>query len=146
MRPPPKLESGPNAGIRANPVRLKKYSNCIVIPSVRGVARIPAFGPLSNFGGGRIYIVAKEFCCLFNEEIPRYSTPPVFPPSHCKDLISFLKEVDRELRGDPSQIPRRHSAWKWQKVSPSLTQFWRLICNSKNLILQDPTYITICLQ
>ena len=60
MRPPPKLESGPNAGIRANPVRLKKYLNCIVIPSVRGVARIPAFGPLSNFGGGRIYIVFKD--------------------------------------------------------------------------------------
>ena len=59
MRPPPKLESGPNAGIRANPVRLKKYLNCIVIPSVRGVARIPAFGPLSNFGGGRIYIVSR---------------------------------------------------------------------------------------
>ena len=31
-----------------------------VFPSVRGEARPPAFGPLSKFGGGRLYKFDKE--------------------------------------------------------------------------------------
>ena len=38
----------------------------IVKPLVRDEARIPAFGPLSNFGGGRIYIV-KDYIVLSKE-------------------------------------------------------------------------------
>ena len=52
MRPPPKLETGPNAGIRA------KLLDCFWLePSIAG---FPAFGPVSNLGGGRIYIVLQQ--------------------------------------------------------------------------------------
>ena len=64
MRPPPNLESGPNAGIRANPVpEVSQFHNYYL-----GFARIPAFVPLSKFGGGRIYIVFKSKYSNFTEK------------------------------------------------------------------------------
>ena len=39
--------------------RTTVYERERVLAPLRGEARIPAFGPLSKFGGGRIYIVVK---------------------------------------------------------------------------------------
>ena len=81
MRPSPNLESGPNAGIRANPVLVRgitiiKPFNCM------GFARIPAFGPLSKLGGGGNYKV-------FTKKSPKILTPVCIPQAGNKLAKSF---------------------------------------------------------
>ena len=45
-----------------------------VFPSVRGEARPPAFGPLSKFGGGRLYLDSKLKVPFLSVQILQYTS------------------------------------------------------------------------
>ena len=91
MRPPPKLETGPNAGIRA------KLLDCFWLePSIAG---FPAFGPVSNLGGGRIYIVLQQirksafFTHGFSLQYPRAGK---FENLRFLLMVSFCRILEQE--------------------------------------------------
>ena len=84
MRPPPNLEGGPNAGIRANPL-LERGITILTPLHCMGFARIPAFSPPSKFGGGRIYIVFTK------------KSPKILPPVCLRREIQISPENPRKF-------------------------------------------------